>query len=110
MFRLSTCVCVRLLMKRKLAKYGAGDDATVDIRAELTGAARGTKASITGVLSILKGKGHLVDDRLGDTRERWLLQDASEKHGKADTPFGTVIQRLHLTDDYGLEYVQPCVW
>ena len=81
-----------------------------DLRAELAGAARGSKASIGRVLSILKSKGQLADDRLGGQHEDKHLQRAAKKHGNADTPYGPVIQRLKLTDDYMLEYVHPCAY
>ena len=83
-------------------------DSLIDLRAELTGAARGTKSSIARVLSILKKRGQLVDDRLGGNTELAHLVHATTKHGDAKTPYGTVIQRFKLADDYILEYVHPC--
>ena len=84
--------------------------ALTDLRAELTGAARGTKSSIARVLAILKARGELVDDRLGGKHEMQHLISAATKHANAKTPYGTVVQRLKLSDNYTLEYVHPCAY
>ena len=95
-------------MKRKRS---CGDQVDlVDLRAELAGAARGSKASIARVLSVLKAKGQLTDDRIGGPREYAAIVRASTVHGKAKTRYGTVVQRLVLSDDYILEYVHPCAY
>ena len=95
-------------MKRKQPATDSGP--LHDLRAELTGAARGSKSSIARVLSILKSRGQLVDDRLGGTRELGSLISAPDKHGNAKTPYGTVVQRTKLTDNYILEFVHPCAY
>ena len=60
------------IMKRKHAGSSAQDRSSsiTELRAELTGAAKGTKSSIVRVLAILRARGELVDDRLGD---KWEL-------------------------------------
>ena len=95
-----------LAMKRKRSGTDCGDQVDlVDLRAELAGAARGSKASIARVLSVLKAKGQLTDDRIGGPREYAAIVRASTVHGKAKTRYGTVVQRLMLSDDYILDYV-----
>ena len=78
-----------------------------DLRAELTGAAKGTKASIARVLTILQQRGELVDTRLGGKHEEQYLVRATTKHGNAKTPFGTVVQRMKIADDHIVEFVHP---
>ena len=102
-------------MKRKRepdAKVDRWGDqkALSDLRAELAGAAKGTKSSIARVLAILKARGELVDDRLGGEHELQHLISAATKHANAKTPYGTVVQRLKLSDNYILEYVHPCAY
>ena len=73
-------------MKRKRSGTDCGDQVDlVDLRAELAGAARGSKASIARVLSVLKAKGQLTDDRLGGSQEHKAIARASLVHGKAHT-------------------------
>ena len=100
-------------MKRKLESIGSASKANnqesvADLRAELTGASKGTKSSIARVLSILKAKGQLTDNHLGGTNEYNALIRSSRKHGDATTPYGTVVQRTKLDVDYVLPYVHPC--
>ena len=114
----SSCIDRRVPMKRKAGADGdrpktsssQSASSITDLRAELTAAARGSKASIARVLSVLKARGELVDDRLGGNREQCHLQEATTKHGNAITPYGTVTQRVKLTDDYFMEYVHPCAY
>ena len=86
-------------MKRK---YNDSQEDKLDLRAELTGGSRSSKASVARVLSILHKRGELVDDRLGAdiSKEEKALQRATIMHGNASTPYGTVIQGYKLTDDY----------
>ena len=106
-------------MKRNLAATGSGGERAgsygeqvvmSDLRAELAGAAKGSKMSIARVLSILKKREQLVDDRLGGANEHRHLQKASRMHGNANTPYGPVVQRVKLTDTYTLDYVHPCAF
>ena len=79
-----------------------------DLRAELTGGSRASKASVARVLSILHKRGELVDDRLGAdiNKEEKALQRATAQHGNAITP----VQGFQLTNDYVMEYVHPCAY
>ena len=100
-------------MKRKLESTGSASktdnqESLADLRAELTGASKGTKSSIARVLSILKAKGQLTDNHLGGTNEYNALIRSSRKHGDATTPYGTVVQRTKLGDDLVQPYVHPC--
>ena len=106
-------------MKRKLAATSSGGEragsygeqvAISDLRAELAGAAKGSKMSIARVLAILRKRDQLVDDRLGGTNEHRHLQKSSRMHGNAKTPYGPVVQRVKLTDTYTLDYVHPCAF
>jgi len=81
-----------------------------DLRSELTGAARGTKAAVARVLTILRRRGELVDDRLGSKAEQMLLTNATLTHGDHDRIYGTVVQRIKLNETYTLEYVHPCAY
>ena len=59
-------------MKRKKLEESSAQDRSAsltELRAELTGAAKGTKSSIVRVLAILKARGELVDKRLGGKYE-----------------------------------------
>ena len=94
-------------MKRKF-ESADNQESLVDLRVELTGASMGTKNSIARVLSILKAKGKLTDDRLGSESESKALVRSSRKHGDTTTPYGTVVQRTKLDDNYVLPYVHPC--
>ena len=106
-------------MKRKLEGTNSGDKQATsygsqthlsDLRAELAGAGRGSKASIARVLSILNSRGQLVDNRLGGSDEGQLILRAARKHGDAKTHYGTVVQRIKLNDGYILDYVHPCAY
>ena len=96
-------------------KHGSSSDDRqdrIDLRAQLTGVARVSKASVARVLSVLSARGELVDDRLGADlkKEEKLLQRATCMHGNAMTPYGTVIQGFKLTADYVMQYVHPCAY
>ena len=101
-------------MKRKLEGTNSGDKQATsygsqahlsDLRAELAGAGRGSKASIARVLSILNSRGQLVDNRLGGSDEGRPILRAARKCGDANTPYGGVVQRIKLNDGYMLECV-----
>ena len=98
-------------MKRERSGVASGSDDRpdlIDLRAELAGAARGSKASIARVLAVLRSRGKLTDERMGGPHEEKAIARSSVLHGKATTRYGTVVQRLRLADDYILEYVHPC--
>ena len=92
-------------MKRKDDDHGDRSD----LRAELTGGSRASKASVARVLSILHKRGELVDDRLGANlkEEERFLQKATRIHGQPTTPYGAVVQGFKLTDNYVMDYVHP---
>ena len=98
-------------MKRKRSGPDCGDQLDlVDLRAELAGAARGSKTSVARVLSVLKAKGQLTDDRIGGPQEYKAIVRSSTVHGNKETRYVTVVQRLVLSDDYILECVHPCAY
>ena len=95
--------------RRRNFNYGEQRDLN-DLRAVLTGMAKGSKSSVARVLTILNEHGQLTDTRLGGSSELMHLVSATKEHGEQMTPYGTVIQRLQLTEEYDLDYVHPCAY
>ena len=85
-------------------------DERQQLRALLFSRHGGAKSSLARSLIELQKAGMLNDDKLGASYrdERRALQLASEKHAKAVTPYGTVVQHLDLGSHLPLwDYVHP---
>ena len=62
-----------------------------------------SKSSLAKTLSTLHAAGVLADSELGSGNERKQLERAARVHASAETPYGTVVQRM----DLGIEGVPP---
>ena len=95
-------------MKRGPPANDEIDDSTrMLLRSELLATARGSKANVARILQTLNRKGMLRDSGLGSADERRQLQRAAEMHGRARTPYGTVVQTLDVPGIGRWEFVHP---
>ena len=77
-----------------------------ELRAELAANSRGTHSTIGHVLITLQQRGLLSDDELGATKsESKRIGEATGKHAKAQTPFGSVVQSIPIIVDD-----EPVAW